>query len=82
MSVLSWLFALSAAAYFLLGVWVIARQQGKVQALYGLLCLTTCFWQGIWAILFSHVLVTTSYLWLKICYTAIVFVPAVFYHLF
>lgn len=73
-------FAVSTVAYFVLGLWIIYRQRNEVQQLYGILCVTTCFWQGIWAILFARFSLESSYLWLKICYTAIVFIPAVFYH--
>src|SRR5258708_13096770 len=73
-------FSISAIAYLALGIWVITRQKKTVQRLYGTLCVTTCLWQGIWAILFAGLPQSVAYAWLKICFTGIAFIPAVFYH--
>jgi len=75
-------FSISAISYFGLGVWVVARHKNKVQKLYGILCITTCLWQGLWAIVFAGLPEPVAYLWLKICFTGIVFIPAVLYHFF
>lgn len=80
MPIYSWPFSVSAVAYLVLGVWVIARRSETIHILYGLLCLTTCLWQGIWAILFAQFPESVSYTWLKVCFTGIVFIPAIFYH--
>ncbi len=80
MPLYAWPFAVSTAAYLALGAWAIFRRKGKVQTLYGFLCLTTCFWQGVWAILFTPMPESIAYQWLKISFTGIVFIPAVFYH--
>ncbi len=79
-SLYSWPFSLSAIAYFVLGLWTLIRKHEKVHVLYGFLCLATCLWQGIWAILFAHPAETAAYYWLRICFTGIVFIPAIFYH--
>ncbi len=73
-------FAVSAVAYLVFGLWIVTRQGSKAKILYGLLSITTCLWQGIWAILFGGLPEQIAYLWLKICFTGIVFIPAVFYH--
>jgi signal transduction histidine kinase len=79
-SLYSAFFSFSAIAYLVLGAWVVARQKDKVQQLYGLLCLTTCLWQAIWAILFTDTTGKWVYIALQTCYTGIVFVPAIFLH--
>src|SRR5687767_5332837 len=76
----AWPFAISAVAYLALGVWALSRRRQLTQILYALLCLATCIWQGIWAILFSDVPEPQAYVWLKICFTGIVLIPAIFYH--
>lgn len=80
MALSSILFTLTSITYFLLGSWIIIHHKNKIQMLYGMLCVATCFWQGIWAVLFTKLDQTLLYLCLKIGYTGIVFVPAVFYH--
>src|SRR5689334_18816196 len=73
-------FCFSAAAYFVLGFWVVVRQKEKVQQLYGLLCITTCCWQAIWAVLLTN----PNMRWIdgvmKICFTGVVFIPSTFCH--
>jgi signal transduction histidine kinase len=66
--------------YLILGIWIIARHRNKVQGLYGALCIVTCFWQGIWAALFSHVDQNVLYVSLKAGYSGVVFIPAIYYH--
>jgi len=73
-------FSVSAAAYFILGLWVIVRQRSRAQRLYGFLCITTCLWQATWAIVFAHLSPEQSTFWIRVCFTGIVFIPAVFYH--
>jgi signal transduction histidine kinase len=73
-------FLITAVVYLVLGLWVILRHKNNVQRLYGALCVTTCTWQGLWTALFSGLPEKDLLLWLKIGYTGIVFVPAVFYH--
>jgi signal transduction histidine kinase len=73
-------FIFTTAAYLTLGVWVIAQRKNAVQRLYGSLCLGTALWQGIWAILFSGQAQSDVYVALRVCYTGIVFIPAILYH--
>jgi signal transduction histidine kinase len=73
-------FYLTTLGYLVLGVWVIVNRKSRVQQLYGALCIATCFWQGIWAFLFSSINDSTLYLALRVCYTGIVFVPPIFFH--
>lgn len=73
-------FGASAGAYLALGIWVIFRQNERVQQLYGILCITTCLWQATWAVLFARPNAPWMELYLKICFSGIVFIPAVFYH--
>jgi signal transduction histidine kinase len=73
-------FSFSAASYLALGAWVVIRQKNKVQQLYGLLCLTTCLWQAIWAILFTGTDAKWVYTAIQVCYSGIVLVPAIFHH--
>jgi signal transduction histidine kinase len=80
MTIKSLPFLFSAITYLLLGVWIYFRHKNQAQKLYGVLCITTCFWQGIWAALFSNLNHSLLYVILKIGYTGIVLLPAVFYH--
>jgi len=73
-------FSFSALAYLMLGSWVVMRRKEKVQRLYGLLCIATCLWQGIWAALFTHPQLAQMDFFLKGCFTGVVFVPAFFHH--
>src|SRR5258708_2169030 len=73
-------FPLTTACYLLLGAWVIARRRTPAQRLYGVLCIATCLWQGIWAVLFSAPNEKWLYFALQSCYSGIVFIPAIFYH--
>ena len=60
MPVYSLPFSISAIAY--LDSWRLggAASKNKVQQLYGVLCIATCLWQGLWAILFAGLLETVS----------------------
>lgn len=73
-------FLLSSITYLVLGLWIIFRHRSDVQRLYGTLCLATCFWQSVWMVLFLSLPKDLLYLWLKIGYSGIVFIPAIFYH--
>src|SRR5574338_1202965 len=73
-------FFLSAITYLLLGSWIFLRHKNNVQRLYGALCIMTCCWQGVWSVLFSTLDRDALYLGLKIGYSGIVFIPAIFYH--
>src|SRR6266480_161989 len=73
-------FLVTAITYLLLGSWIILHQKNKVQKLYGALCIATCFWQGVWVFLLSTMPGNTIYLLLKVGYSGIVFIPAIFYH--
>lgn len=74
-------FFITTLSYFLLGVWVIVLRKNKIQSLYGLFSLATSLWQGIWLILFLFPNAGWCYEALKICYSGIILIPAVFYHL-
>ncbi len=73
-------FGVTAVTYLILGVWIIARHKNKAQRLYGALCLVTCFWQGVWVALFSNLDKQSLFVGLRIGYSGIVFIPAIFYH--
>src|SRR3989338_2239322 len=73
-------FLFTSITYLLLGSWIITNHKNKVQLLYGVLCIATCFWQGIWIALFSNVTETALYFWLKVGYSGIVLIPPIFYH--
>ncbi len=82
MSPYAYPYGICSIVYLLLGGWVVIRQKNKTQRLYGVLCLSTCMWQGIWALLLaSQVTVMVSLFWLRVCYSGIVIIPAVLYHL-
>lgn len=73
-------FLVTAISYLFLGLWIVARRRSGIQRLYGVLCLTTFSWQGIWAILFVGGDAPRLYDAMRFCYMGIVFVPAIFYH--
>src|SRR5882762_3280070 len=73
-------FFITSLTYLVLGSWIILSQKNKAPKLYGALCIATCFWQGIWVFLFSSLPEETIYLPLKLGYTGVVFIPAIFYH--
>src|SRR5438876_1394468 len=78
-SLYPFLFSSSAIAYLALGFWVVLRQKEKVQKLYGLLCLTTCIWQAIWAALFAAPDAKWIDLFLKFCFSGVVYIPSIIY---
>jgi signal transduction histidine kinase len=80
MTVLTLPFLLTTVTYLILGCWIILKQKNFVQQLYGVLCVMTCFWQGIWAALFANIPTNQLIGWVKFGYSGIVFIPAVFYH--
>jgi signal transduction histidine kinase len=80
MSLLAIPFLMTSLTYLVLGLWVITMHKNNVQRLYGLLCLSTCVWQGLWVALFSHGNEHIFQMAIKVGYTSIVFTPAIFYH--
>jgi signal transduction histidine kinase len=81
MNLYAFLFLVCTAAYALLGIWAVFARQERTHKLYGALCLMTCFWQGIWAMLFGGVNPDSRMFWLRLCYAWIVFIPATLHHL-
>lgn len=73
-------FLISSITYLVLGAWVILRRKSKIQTLYGIFCLATCLWQGVWTALFSGLPPHLLYFWMKLGYTGILFLPSVLYH--
>src|SRR5215472_15829810 len=80
MTLLAIPFLLSALSYLVLGSWILIRHKSKVQMLFGALCISTCFWQGIWTALLSNVAESQLSFWLKVGYSGIVLIPPIFYH--
>ncbi len=74
-------FVITALSYLILGVWVIAHHKSHVQRLYGFFSIATCLWQGIWAILFACPGAPWLFVALQVCYSGIVLLPPIFYHL-
>jgi signal transduction histidine kinase len=79
MNAYAWPFGVTTVVYAVFGLWVIANRQSRLHRLYGMFCITTCLWQGIWAVLFGGIPAEHAYFSLRLCYTGIVFLPAVFY---
>ena len=79
MSLIFYPFAISTVSYFMLGAWVLFAHKDKPQRLYGILCLTTFLWQTVWALLFAKIDPDWVMFCVRLCYTGIVFVPAVMY---
>jgi two-component system, CAI-1 autoinducer sensor kinase/phosphatase CqsS len=75
--------ALVSGLFFSYGVYVlIAKGITRLSAIFFLHCLTTCFWQGIWAVLFqTHDPQLAGFL-VKIGYAFIIFLPTTLYHFF
>src|SRR5690349_16532736 len=80
MTLKSFPFFLTTITYLLLGGWIILRHDNKMQRLYGGLCIATCFWQGVWAVLFSRISEPALVWRVRFGYTGLVFIPAIFYH--
>jgi signal transduction histidine kinase len=73
-------FLITSVTYFALGSWALIYQKNRAQRLYGAICLTTCFWQSIWLVLFSHSVSFYTTVWVKAAYSGVIFIPSVFNH--
>jgi signal transduction histidine kinase len=65
-----------------MGTFVVFKKEGEKSVFlpFVLVCLTTVWWQGAWAVLFNIRTEESAYLWIKIGYSGIIFIPFCFYH--
>ena len=76
----AWLHGVIAGLYMGLGMWVFLRRKIMCMGLYGVLCVLTAAWQIIWILVSKPALSAFDLHWIYALHSAILFVPAVFYH--
>ena len=71
----------SSLLFIALGLFVLLKSKRKDSNIpFFLICLTTFVWQFSWAILFSYSELLPAYFFIKFGYTAIIFLPIVYFH--
>src|SRR3989338_3649616 len=74
---------LCAVLFLLLGGFIYLRNpRAASNRVFALSCLSTCWWQGCWTILFSIADLQLAKLLARVGYSGIVFIPTTFFHFF
>jgi signal transduction histidine kinase len=74
-------FLITTFSYLVLAVWsIVRRPRDSVHGLYGILCLITAVWQGLWVILVGKISGALILDVVRVAYALLVFIPSIFYH--